>query len=96
MLANPVLPHSEGEIVLESADPTVHPTIRMNYFADPYDMKVMVAVMRRALDIVAHWPGNRKIGPVHGPAVPRREARLRRRARRPATRCSKTSRCTSR
>jgi len=59
-----VLPHSEGELVLASADPTVHPTIRMNYYDDPYDMKVMVAVVRRTLDIAAHWPGNRKIGPV--------------------------------
>lgn len=63
-LANPVLPHSEGEIVLTSADPTVHPSIRLNYYDDPHDMKVMQAVVRRALDIAAHWPGNRKIGPV--------------------------------
>jgi choline dehydrogenase len=64
LLANPVLPHSEGEIVLASADPNVHPTIRMNYYDDPHDMKVMVAVIRRALDIAERWPGNRKIGPV--------------------------------
>jgi len=62
VLANPVLPHSEGEIVLESADPAVHPAIRMNYFADPHDMKVMLAVLRRALDIVAHWPERQNIG----------------------------------
>jgi choline dehydrogenase-like flavoprotein len=67
VFANPVLPHSEGEIVLESADPAVHPAIRMNYFADPHDMKVMVAVLRRALDIVAHWPRHRKLGPLHVP-----------------------------
>ena len=66
MLANPVLPHSEGEIVLESADP-VHPAIRMNYFGDPHDMKVMVSVLRRALDIMAHWPAHRKIGPLMVP-----------------------------
>ncbi len=64
MLANTVLPHSEGEIILDSADPAVHPAIRMNYYDDPHDMKVMIAVARRALDIAAHWPGNRKIGPV--------------------------------
>jgi choline dehydrogenase-like flavoprotein len=64
IMANPVLPHSEGELVLASADPAVHPAIRMNYYDDPYDMKVMVAVVRRALDIAAHWPGNRKVGPV--------------------------------
>ena len=64
MLANPVLPHSEGEIVLQSADPAVPPTIHMNYFADPHDLKVMVAVMRRALDIIDHWPGPVKPGPL--------------------------------
>lgn len=64
VLANPVQPHSEGEIVLESADPEVHPAIRMNYFADPHDMAVMVSVIRRALDIVAHWPNGRAIGPL--------------------------------
>lgn len=64
VLANPVQPHSEGEIVLQSADPADHPAIRMNYFGDPHDMKVMVAVMRRVLDIVAHWPAHRRIGPL--------------------------------
>jgi choline dehydrogenase len=64
VLANPVQPHSEGEIVLQSADPADHPDIRMNYFGDPYDMRVMVAVMRRVLDIVAHWPAHRRVGPL--------------------------------
>ena len=64
VLANPVQPHSEGEVVVQSADPTEHPAIRMNYFGDPHDMKVMVAVIRRALDIVAHWPGHRTVGPL--------------------------------
>jgi choline dehydrogenase len=63
VLANPVLPHSEGEIVIESADPDVHPAIRMNYFGDPHDMRVMLAVMRRALDIMAHWPRRDDVGP---------------------------------
>ena len=62
LLANPVQPHSEGELVLSSADPTVHPDIRMNYYDDPHDMKVMVAVIRRAFDIVAHWPVPHSIG----------------------------------
>ena len=69
ILANPVLPHSEGEIVLESPDPATHPSIRMNYFADPHDKKVMVAVLRRALDIVAHWPAHRHIGPLYVPVA---------------------------
>ena len=63
MLANPVLPHSEGEITLTSADPLKHPAIRMNYYSDPYDLKVMVAAIRRALDIAEHWPRNRMVGP---------------------------------
>lgn len=64
VLANPVQPHSEGEIVLGSANPADQPVIRMNYYADPHDMRVMVAVLRRALDIVAHWPASHKIGPL--------------------------------
>ncbi len=62
VLANPVQPHSEGEVVLASADPTAHPDIRMNYYDDPHDLKVMVAIMRRCLDVVAAWPGG--IGPL--------------------------------
>ena len=64
VLANPVQPHSEGEVVLESANPDDHPAIRMNYFGDPHDMKVMLAVLRRVLDVVAHWPAHRTIGPL--------------------------------
>jgi choline dehydrogenase len=64
VLANPVQPHSEGEIVLSGADPFAPPDIRMNYFGDPHDMQVMVAVIRRALDIVAKWPSHREIGPL--------------------------------
>ena len=67
VLANPVQPHSEGEIVLESSDPMAHPAIRMCCFSDPHDMKVMVAVMRKALDVVAHWPSHRTIGPLQVP-----------------------------
>ena len=69
MLANPVLPHSEGELVIESADPAVPPAIHMNYFGDPYDLKVMVAVMRRSIDIVANWPGPQKPGGLNVPPL---------------------------
>lgn len=69
VLANPVLPHSEGEIVLESSDPAKAPLIHMNYFADPHDLKVMVAVLRRALSIVDAWPGPIKPGPLLVPPV---------------------------
>jgi len=62
LLPHPVLPHSRGEIVLDSAHPAAPPAIRMNYYDDPHDMKVMVAAIRRTMDIAAHWPGNRKLG----------------------------------
>jgi choline dehydrogenase len=62
ILVNPVLPHSEGEIALASADPSVPPSIRMNYYSDPHDRKVMVAVLRRALEVIARWPAQRPIG----------------------------------
>jgi len=64
VLANPVQPHSEGEVSLDSSDPTAAPVIRMNYFSDPHDMQVMLAILRKTLDIVAHWPGHRQIGPL--------------------------------
>ena len=64
LLPHPVLPHSRGEIVLDSADPTAQPVIRYNYYDDPHDMKVMVAAIRRTMDIAANWPGNRRPGPV--------------------------------
>src|SRR6266566_6976946 len=67
LLANPVLPHSEGEIVLDSADPLAQPNIRMNYYADPHDLRVMVAAIRRTMEIAAHWPGNRRLGPLMVP-----------------------------
>lgn len=67
VLANPVLPRSKGEIVLASADPAEAPVIRMNYLTDPHDLKVMVAIMRKALEIVDNWPGDIKPGPLNVP-----------------------------
>jgi choline dehydrogenase len=72
VLANPVLPHSEGEVVIESTDPTTPPAIRMNYFADPHDLKVMTAVMRRALAIIDAWPCPDKPSLVVPPDLARR------------------------
>ena len=77
VLANPVQPRSEGEVRLASADPADAPDIRMNYYSDPHDMKVMLAVIRRALDVVAHWPPHRQIGPLLVPPCARRQTRLR-------------------
>jgi choline dehydrogenase-like flavoprotein len=56
LLPNPVQPHSEGEVRLASADPADHPVISLNYLTDPHDVQVMVAVMRRALELRDHWP----------------------------------------
>lgn len=56
VLPNPVQPHSEGEVRLASADPDAAPLISLNYFGDPHDVRVMVAVMRRALELVENWP----------------------------------------
>ncbi|MGB5865748.1 MAG: GMC family oxidoreductase N-terminal domain-containing protein [Sulfitobacter sp.] len=67
LLANPVLPHSKGEIVLASSDSQDAPIIRMNYYTDPHDLKVMVAVIRKSLDIVENWPGDVKPGPLNVP-----------------------------
>ncbi|GAB3991120.1 GMC family oxidoreductase [Nocardioides marmoraquaticus] len=58
VLPNPVQPHSEGQVRLASSDPAEAPVIELNYFDDPHDVAVMVAVVRRALDVVAHWPGD--------------------------------------
>ena len=66
VLPNPVQPHSEGQVRLVSADVSDPPRIDLNYLADPHDVTVMVAVMRRALDIVNHWPGE-GLGPLMVP-----------------------------
>jgi choline dehydrogenase-like flavoprotein len=65
--ANLAQPRSEGEIVLVSGNPDVHPDIRMNYYGDPSDMTVMKSVIRRALDIAANWPTAHKLGPLMVP-----------------------------
>ena len=64
VLANPVQPHSEGEIRLASADPLAAPDIRMNYYGDPHDMAVMIAVVRRALAIIDRLRAAHPIGDV--------------------------------
>ncbi|GAB3083270.1 GMC family oxidoreductase [Pedococcus soli] len=66
VLPNPVQPHSEGSVTLASADPAVPPTIDFNYFGDPHDVTVMIAVMRRALEVAQAWPG----GGLGEPVIP--------------------------
>ncbi len=57
LLASNCVPHGEGEIVITSPDPSIHPQINLNYFDDPHDLKVMVAIMRKALEIAEKWDG---------------------------------------
>jgi len=59
-----VQPHSEGEIRLASADPLAAPDIRMNYYGDPHDMAVMIAVVRRTLAIIDRLGAAHPIGDV--------------------------------
>ena len=62
LLASNCVPRSEGELVIASPDPSVPPTINFNYFSDPHDLKVIVAIMRRVLEIASAWPGEKKLG----------------------------------
>lgn len=66
VLPNPVQPHSEGSVTLASADPAAPPRIDLHYFDDPHDVTVMIAVMRKALEIAKAWPG----GGLGDPVIP--------------------------
>jgi choline dehydrogenase len=57
LLASNCVPHSEGELIIRSLDPAVQPEIKLNYFGDPHDLKVMVAIMRKTLEIAKNWDG---------------------------------------
>lgn len=57
LLASNCVPRSEGELVIASPDAAVQPVIKLNYFDNPHDLKVMVAVMRKALEIAKNWDG---------------------------------------
>lgn len=59
IVANPVLQRSEGEVVIKSADPFEHPHIDLNYFSDPHDLTMMVAALRKCLEVAKNWPGDR-------------------------------------
>ena len=62
-VASNCVPRSEGEVVIVSADPETPPEIRFNYFSNPHDLKVIVAIMRRVLAIADRWPGLNRLGP---------------------------------
>ena len=66
VLPNPVQPHSEGELRLVSSDVADAPAIDLNYLADQHDVTVMLAVMRRALEVAENWPGA-GLGPLSVP-----------------------------
>lgn len=57
LVASNCIPHSEGEIVIASADPDIPPRINLNFFDDPHDLRVMVAIMRKTLEIARNWDG---------------------------------------
>jgi len=67
ILANPVQPHSMGEIRLSSANPLDAPDIRFNFYGDPHDMKVMTAVYRKCLEIHQQLTAQHGAGPVNVP-----------------------------
>lgn len=49
----PVRPASRGTIMAHSSDPLTRPHIRPNYFSDPDDIRVMIAGLRQARNILA-------------------------------------------
>jgi choline dehydrogenase-like flavoprotein len=41
----------------------------MNYYSDPHDLDVMVAVVRKVLEVVDNWPGSDALGPMYVPTA---------------------------
>lgn len=71
LLANPVQPHSEGEVLLGPigggpADVMAAPDIRANYLSDPHDAKVFRACVRKVEELASNWPGG-ALGGLHVP-----------------------------
>jgi choline dehydrogenase-like flavoprotein len=64
ILANPVQPHSRGQILLTSNDPLDAPDIRFNYYDDPHDLAVMTATSRKVLAIHRQLQTDHGVGPV--------------------------------
>ncbi|HJR89628.1 MAG TPA: GMC family oxidoreductase N-terminal domain-containing protein [Aeromicrobium sp.] len=67
ILANPVQPHSRGEVLLSSADPLEPPDIRFNFYDDPHDLKVMTTIYRKCLEIQQRLRAQYGAGPVNVP-----------------------------
>jgi choline dehydrogenase len=64
ILANPVQPHSRGQVLLASGDPLDAPDIRFNYYDDPHDVAVMTATSRKVLAIHRQLQADHGVGPV--------------------------------
>ena len=64
ILANPIQPHSSGEIRLSSANPLDAPDIRFNFYDDPHDLKVMTAIYRRCVEIQQRLRDEHGAGPI--------------------------------
>jgi choline dehydrogenase-like flavoprotein len=64
ILANPVQPHSRGQVLLASSDPLDAPDIRFNYYDDPHDVAVMTATSRKVLAIHRQLQADHGVGPV--------------------------------
>ncbi|MBO0841925.1 MAG: GMC family oxidoreductase N-terminal domain-containing protein [Nocardioides sp.] len=58
-------PRSEGTVRLRSADPTVLPAVRFNYFQDPADMASIVAAIEQARELAATV----RMKPITGPEI---------------------------
>ncbi|MES2434909.1 MAG: FAD-dependent oxidoreductase [Pseudomonadota bacterium] len=68
-----IRPRSRGEVTLQSADPTVSPRIRPNYFSDPYDLDAVTEGGLFAMEVMDQPEMRRYIAQRHtpGPTVSR-------------------------
>ncbi|MBM7774553.1 choline dehydrogenase-like flavoprotein [Actinokineospora baliensis] len=73
---------SRGTVTLSSADPTVKPRIRHNYYADDADLRTMVAGLRVGLEIARQRALSPYTGKLHQPPESDSDADLREYARR--------------
>jgi choline dehydrogenase len=63
-------PRSRGKVTLQSADPSDSPMVYPNYLDDPEDMRLSIAGIRKALEIVSAAPLSGMIERLVFPPVP--------------------------
>ena len=63
-------PRSRGKVSLQSADPRVSPMVYPNYLHDPEDMRLSIAGIRKALEIVRAAPLSGMIDRLVFPPIP--------------------------